>query len=189
MEERKEKLRDILGVTGLCAGILAIYHLWMIIKAFAYPEGKYFYNFHSCNQRLVTIRSLKKPQYLTEECSSGRHLKYVIELAISVSFLWLDFALIYAAVKRCMSLLAFCSWPLLVGLCFYAWQFIDGIIEYVDGEINGENLFKLGMKLAFINYIQFCAFMGARVSISEIRNRNEKGKETSPTLPAIEVIA
>ena len=60
MEERKEKLRDILGVTGLCAGILAIYHLWMIIKAFAYPEGKYFYNFHSCNQRLVTIRSLKK---------------------------------------------------------------------------------------------------------------------------------
>ena len=39
MEERKEKLRDILGVAGVCAGILAIYHLWMIVTAFAYPEG------------------------------------------------------------------------------------------------------------------------------------------------------
>ena len=183
MEERKEKLRDILGSAGTCAGILAIYHLWMIVTAFAYPEGKYFYNLHICNYSLCF-----KKQYLTE-CSSGRHLKYVIELAFFVSFLWLDFALIYAAVKRCMSLLVFCSWPFLVGLCFYAWQFIDGIIEYVDGEINGENLFKLGMKLAFINYIQFCAFMGARVSISEIRNRNEKGKETSPRLPSTEVIA
>ena len=116
-------------------------------------------------------------------------MKYVIELAFTVSFLWPDFALIYAAVKRCMSLLAFCSWPFLVGLCFYAWQFIDGIIEYVDGEIDGWPLTKLGLKLAFINYTQLGAFAFARMSIIEIRNRNEKGKETSSPLPSIEVIA